>query len=225
MQPGMEMEMKLRPPAMELPPYPPKFITLADGSKLVIRPITREEIPTILETIVPLIQVERDFYDIVAARFYSEMLGILRYRVKDGFCLVGTIDGEIASICNSRLINPKQGMSYHTMTIDRGLRCGAQMFAAKMEYHIEILGQEEVFIVAESPIGFRRWMIEYELEYRPEIWHELGGPPTYVLTRELYFKAKDRLVTGTRPVPPELLKTADKLILPREYPQLPGWKR
>ena len=80
MQPGMEMEMMLRPPAMELPPYPPKYITLADGSKLVIRQIVREEIPTILEAIVPLIQVERDFYDIVAARFYSEMLGILRHR-------------------------------------------------------------------------------------------------------------------------------------------------
>jgi hypothetical protein len=221
----MEMETNLRPKAAEIKPYPPKYIILADGSKLVIRQARQEEIPTLLEAIVPLIQVERDFYDIVAARFYSELLGMLRYRVKDEFCLVGTIDGEIASICNSRLINAKQGMSYHTMTIDRGLRCGAQMFAAKMEHHIELLGQDEVFIVAESPIGFRRWMIEYALEPRFEVWHELGGVPTYVLTRDLYFKAKSRLVTGTRPVPEELLRTADKLILPSEYPQLPGWKR
>jgi hypothetical protein len=31
--------------------------------------------------------------------------------------------------------------------------------------------------------------------------------------------------TGTRPVPPEILKTAAKLIMPDEYIQLPGWKR
>jgi hypothetical protein len=116
-------------------------------------------------------------------------------------------------------------MSYHTMTINRGLRCGAQMFAAKMEHHIEHLGQEEVFIVAESPIGFRRWMLEYNLESRPAVWHELGGVPTYVLTKELYEKAKGRLVTGTRPVPEDLLAASQNLTIPDEYPQLPGWKR
>ena len=54
-------------------------------------------------------------------------------------------------------------MSYHTLTVHRGLRCGAHMFAAKMEYHS--LGQDEVFIVAESFIGFKRWMIEYQSIY------------------------------------------------------------
>ena len=116
-------------------------------------------------------------------------------------------------------------MSYHTMTIKRGLRCGAQMFAAKMEYHMEILNQKEVYIVAESFIGFRRWMIEYQLEPRFEAQHELGGVPTYVLTRPLYFSAKESLVTGTRPVPEDLLATADTLIPPEEYPQIPGWHR
>ncbi|MBA7625442.1 hypothetical protein ES703_32872 [subsurface metagenome] len=99
------------------------------------------------------------------------------------------------------------------------------MFAAKMEYHIEILNQKEVFIVAESPIGFRRWMIEYQLVPRFHVQHELGGVPTYILTRDLYFAAKERLVTGTRPVPKNLLKTSDTLIPPEEYPQIPGWHR
>lgn len=217
-----ELEMKLRPPQTEMPAYPPKFITLASGEKMVIRQVKREEIPLLLEVIEPLMKVEKDFYDIVAARFYAELLGFYRYRVRDEYCLVGTIDGVIASICNGRLVDAKTGMSYHTMTIKRGLRCGAQMFAAKMEYHIEFMNQEEVYIVAESPIGFRRWMVEYQLEPRFNIQHELGGVPTYVLTRELYFAAKERLVTGTRPVPDELLKTADTLIPPEEYPQIPG---
>jgi hypothetical protein len=111
------------------------------------------------------------------------------------------------------------------MTVRRGLRCGAQMFAAKMEHHIEFLNQKEVYIVAESPIGFRRWMIEYQLEPRFLFQHELGGVPSFVMTRDLYFAAKERLVGGTRPVPDDLMKTAETLILPDEYPQLPGWRR
>lgn len=221
---GWELEAKLRPPERKLPPYPPKYITLASGEKLVIRQVQREEIPILLETIEPLIKVENDFYDIVAARFYAELLALYRYRVRDEFCLVGAINGVIASICNSRLVNEDLGMSYHTMTIRRGLRCGAQMFAAKMEYHIEFLGQKEVLIVAESPIGFRRWMIEYQLEPRFNVQHELGGVPSYALTKELYFAAKSRLVGGRRPVPEELLKTAERLLPPEEYPQIPGKK-
>jgi len=86
------------------------------------------------------------------------------------------------------------------------------MFAAKMEYHMEYLGQEEVLIVAESPIGFRRWMIEYPLE-PTKIPHELGGGDSWRLTRDIYFKAKPRLVVGERPVPPELLEEAEAQIL------------
>ena len=109
---------------------------------------------------------------------------------------------------NGRLENEKVGMSYHTLAIDRGLRIGSHLFAAKMEYHMEYLGQEEVLIVAESPIGFRRWMIEYPLE-ETTIPHELGGGDSWRLTREIYFKAKPRLVVGDRPVPPDLLDEAE----------------
>ena len=111
MRPGMEMEMMLRPPATDLPEYPAKYITLANGEKMVIRQIRRDEIPLLMEAIVPLIQVEKDFYDIVAARFYAELLSLLRHRVKDEFCLVGSINGVIASMCNSRMVNPREGMS------------------------------------------------------------------------------------------------------------------
>jgi hypothetical protein len=77
-----------------------------------------------------------------------------------------------------------------------------------MEHHIEYLGQQEVWITAESPIGFRRWMIEYGLEKQTDVQHELGGATSYRLSRELYFESKPRLVVGDRPVPQVLLDVA-----------------
>ena len=55
--------------------------------------------------------------------------------------------------------------------------------------------------------------------------HELGGVPTFVLTRELWNAVKPIKCTGTRPISDADLKTADKLIMPSEYSQLPGFKR
>ena len=199
---------------MEMPPYPPKVITLASGEQMVVRQVEREEIPTLLEAIAPLLWVERDFYDIVSARLFAEMLAFKRYRVRDEYVLVGLIDGELAGIVNGRVVDATTGMSYHTMTVRRGLRVGSHLFAAKMEYHIEHLGEEEVLIVAESPIGFRRWMIEYPLDKKHEVQHELGGVPSWVLTRDTYFSAKPRLVAGRRPVPEELLDGARTIRLP-----------
>ena len=209
-----ELEGLLRPPAMEMPPYPPKVITLASGEQMVVRQVEREEVPTLLEAIAPLLWVERDFYDIVSARLFAEMLAFKRYRVRDEYVLVGLIDGELAGIVNGRVVDAKTGMSYHTMTVRRGLRVGSHLFAAKMEYHIEHLGEEEVLIVAKSPIGFRRWMIEYPLDKKHEVQHELGGVPSWVLTRDTYFGAKPRLVAGRRPVPEELLDGARTIRLP-----------
>jgi hypothetical protein len=224
-----DLEKKLRPPELALKPYPPKVITLASGQKMVVREAHREEIEVLLDTVQPLMGVPRDYYDIVAARMYAELLGWYRFRVANEFVLVGAIDGVIAGIVNSRLVDEKVGMSLHTLTVERGLRIGAQLFAAKMEHHLEILDQEEVWIVAESPIGFRRWMIEYALENRedqyPGVHHELGGVPTYVLTRALYDAVRDQKVSGQRPVDPGILATADELKPPEEYPQIPGYKR
>jgi hypothetical protein len=85
-----------------------------------------------------------------------------------------------------------------------------------MEYHIEYLNQQEVYIVAESPIGFRRWMIEYSLEKRPQVHHELGGVMSWALTRDLYFDVKDALVVGERPVPDDLMEKARRIQLVSE---------
>jgi hypothetical protein len=179
---------------------------------MVVRQAAREDVPAILKTVHPCLFIERDFYDVVSARLYGELLAYYRYRVKSAYCLVGQVDGYLVGIVNGRMETEKVGVSYHTLAIDRGLRIGSHLFAAKMEYHIEYLGQEEVLIVAESPIGFRRWMIEYPLE-KTNISHELGGVESYRLTRELYFAAKPRLVVGDRPVPKNLLEKAKEEIL------------
>jgi len=203
-----ELEAMLRPPKLEMIPYPPKSVVLANGETMVIRQASTDEVDTMLKIIQPVTWLERDFYDIVSARVFSELLGWKKYRVRNAYCLVGTIDGVLAGIVNGRLFDERYGISYHTLALRRGLRVGSHLFAAKMEYHIEYLKQEEVWIVAESPIGHRRWMIEYPLRPKYEIQHELGGAPSWTLTRETYFAAKPRLVTGTRPVSAELLATS-----------------
>jgi hypothetical protein len=46
------------------------------------------------------------------------------------------------------------------------------------------------------------------------VQHELGGVPSWVLTRKTYFDAKPRLVSGRRPVPDTLLAEAATIRLP-----------
>jgi hypothetical protein len=208
----MELEATLRPPEFPMAPYPAKVITLATGVSMVVRQVDRDAVPILLDAVRPTLKVARDYYDIVGARLYAELLGWYRFRVRDEFCLVGQIDGLLVGIVNSRMYSPDLGISLHTLAIERGLRIGAHMFAAKMEHHIEYLNQKEVLITAESPIGFRRWMIEYGLIQR-DGQHELGGATPFALTRELYFATKDRLVAGERPVPPELTEVAEREII------------
>jgi hypothetical protein len=200
-----ELEAMLRPPTLPMAAYPPKAIELASGEIMVVRPAQIDEVDMMLKVIQPLVWMQRDYYNVVSARLFAELVGWKTERVRNEYCLVGVVDGVLAGIVNGRLYDDKHGISYHTMTLKRGMRVGSHLFAAKMEYHFEYLGQDEVWIVAESPIGHRRWMIEYPLQKKFEIQHELGGAPSWMLTRDTYFTAKSRLVTGTRPVPPELL--------------------
>jgi len=218
---SVDLEKILRPTDAALPPCPAKWVTLASGDEMVIRPVGRDDIPTLLEHVEPLIHVERDFYDIVAARVYAELLAFYLHRVQDEYVLVAQIDGELAAIVNGRQVRPGLGMSLHTIALRRGLRVGAHAFAAKMEYHMDVLGHDEVLIVAESPIGFRRWMIEYQLEERFDTPHELGGVPSYSLTKALFDRARSKLVVGRHPVPEELMAKAQAAILPPSDPPTP----
>lgn len=219
---SVDLEKTLRPIDSDLPPYPAKRVTLASGDEMVIRQVGRDDISTLLGYVEPLIHVERDYYDIVASRVYAELLAYHVHRVQDEYVLVAQIDGELAAIVNGRQVRPGLGMSLHTLALRRGLRIGAHAFAAKMEYHIDILEHDEVLVVAESPIGFRRWMIEYQLEERFSTPHELGGVPSYSLTRPLFDRARSKLVVGRRPVPAKLMaKAAAGILAPSDPPTPP----
>lgn len=218
---AVDLEKILRPIDNPLKPFEAKYMTLASGETMVVRQITRDEVPDVLVHIEPLLHVERDFYDVVAARVYAELLAWYRHRMQDEYVLVVQIEGELAAVVNGRQVRPGLGMSLHTIALRRGLRVGAHAFAAKMEYHIDTLSHDEVLIVAESPIGFRRWMIEYQLEKRFDVPHELGGVPSYALTRELFERARSKLVVGRRPVPQEIMAKAEARILPPSDPPTP----
>jgi len=210
----MDLEALLRAPAIEMAEYPPKMITLANGKKMIVRQAAITDVPILLQAVRPTLEIPSDYYDIVGARLYAELLG---WCVRNEYCLVGQIEGYLVGIVNGRMVDNDIGMSYHTLAIDRGLRVGSHLFAAKMEYHIEYQGQQEVWITAESPIGFRRWMIEYGLIEQEGVQHELGGATSYKLTRDLYFETKPRLVVGKRPVPKRLLEEAmDKIMVADE---------
>ncbi len=218
---AVDLERILRPVDNPLKPFEAKYMTLASGENMVVRQIDRDDVPDVLRHIEPLLHVERDFYDVVAARVYAELLAYYRHRMQDEYVLVAQVDGELVAVVNGREVTPGLGMSLHTIALRRGLRVGAHAFAAKMEYHIDTLGHQEVLIVAESPIGFRRWMIEYQLEKRFDTPHELGGVPSWALTKELFDRARSTLVVGRRPVPPEMLAKAEAKILPPSDPPTP----
>ncbi|MHA2295508.1 MAG: hypothetical protein ACXAEU_16970 [Candidatus Hodarchaeales archaeon] len=225
----------LRPPQNEInpenTPYPSKVINLVDGSKLVVRQIHRNEIPKIVPLFYDIVRINKDFYDLVGARILGELLAYAQYRVHDEYVLVGqeSETNEILGMVNGRItFDPKIGMSYHTMTFKRGLRVGAHLFVAKMEYHLDYLKNDEVLVVAESHIGFRRWMQELRLEPRPEQEHELGGVPTFYLSRNNWDEyVKPERCFGDRPVPQELLDNVKRdIILPEDVVfQITGRKR
>jgi len=188
--------------------YPPKVVLLPTGGRMVVREARMEELPKLIKAVAPLISVERDFYDIVAARLCGELLALYRHRARNEFCLVGIVNGKLAGVSNNRAFDAKTHISLHTIALKRGARVGTHMFAAKQENSMETLEAEEILVTAESPIGFRR-LISQWCEPRPGIQHELNGAKTWVITREKYQKVKPQQVFGSRPVPDELMKSSE----------------
>ena len=155
--------------------------------------------------------VEKDFYDLVSSRVYAEVLSSYRKRVKDYYCLVGVLEGELAAIANARLWDDKVAISLHTMTFKRGAGIGALMYLAKMEHAFENLGVEEWWATYESYTGIRYWglgLAQFQKPY-PQIQHELGGARVFFNTKEQWYafvKPKYEKRLGERPVPADVLK-------------------
>ena len=135
-----EVEALLQGPSMKLKPFPGAICKLKDGRILYIREAKLEEAPMMLQYVKRLLDVDHDFYDIVGARVYSEILGWYRQRLKDPYTLVGLIDGLWAGFANGRLMSEDINISLHTMALVRGGRIGAAMYYAKALYGFDILG-------------------------------------------------------------------------------------
>ncbi len=219
-----EIEPILQAPAMDLKPWPNAMVTLKDGRKMLIREAKLEEAPMMMEYMKKVMEADHDFYDIVGARVYAEILGWYRKRLKDPYTLVGLIDGLWAGFANGRLLNEDINISLHTMALIRGGRIGAVMYYAKAYYGFEILGNKEWWATYESYNGWMRWGIGMaQPSYPwPDVQHELGGARVYYVTKKYWDKVvKDyvRQMTGTElvfDVPDELIKANEVMRVPEE---------
>jgi len=219
-----EIEPLLQAPPMDLKPWPGAVVALKDGRTLYIRQARLEEAPKLMGYMKRVMEVEHDFYDIVGARVYAEILGWYRQRLKDPYTLVGLIDGQLAGFCNGRLMNEDINISLHTMALARGGRIGAVMYYAKVHYAFEILGNKEFWATYESYNGWHRWglgMAQPSYPW-PEVQHELGGARVYYITKKYWdasIKKYIRQMAGTDldfNVPAEVVKVNEEMRIPEE---------
>jgi len=219
-----EIEPLLQAPPMDLKPWPGAVVALKDGRTLYIRQARLEEAPKLMGYMKRVMEVEHDFYDIVGARVYAEILGWYRQRLKDPYTLVGLIDGQLAGFCNGRLMNEDINISLHTMALARGGRIGAVMYYAKVHYAFEILGNKEFWATYESYNGWHRWglgMAQPSYPW-PEVQHELGGARVYYITKKYWdasIKKYIRQMAGTDldfNVPAEVVKINEEMRIPEE---------
>jgi len=221
-----EIEALLQAPPMELKPLDPCWINLK-GNDMVIREAKEEEIDLLLQYMRQILNSDqftegKDYYDIVTARIYAELLGVKRKRLKDPYTFVGCVDGELVAFCNGRLFDEDINISLHTLALKRGMRAGAVMYYAKCQYCFEQLGQQEFWATYESINGLKRWglgMCQPSYPW-PDMQHELGGAKIFYITREYWdARVKNYLsdMVGAevqRPVPEELLEKNSVLRLP-----------
>ena len=219
-----EVEALLQGPKLDLKPWPGAQVKLKDGRTLFIREARLEEAPKMLTYMEKIMHVDHDFYDIVGARVYSEILGWYRSRLKDPYTLVGLIDGKWAGFANGRLMNEDINISLHTMALLRGGRIGAVMYYAKAYYGFEILGNKEWWATYESYNGWMRWglgMAQPSYPW-PDVQHELGGAKVYYVTKKYWdqlIKQYVRQMAGADldfNVSDEVRKANEELIVPDE---------
>jgi len=221
-----EIEAYLQGAPMAMKPFAPAYINLK-GNDMVIREAKKEEIQLLLQYMRKILDSDqfkegKDYYDIVTARIYAELLGVYRRRLKDPYTFVGCVDGELVAFANGRLYDETTNISLHTMALKRGLRAGAVMYYCKCSYCFDTLGQDQFHATYESVNGWKRWgfgMCQPQLPY-PEYQHELGGAKVYYIDQAYWNnrikKYLEQMVGSeiVRPVPDELLKKNEVLRLP-----------
>ena len=209
---------------MDLKPWPEAMITMKDGRILYIRQATLDDVPQLLSYMKKIMDVDHDFYDIVGARVYAEILGWYRSRLKDPFTLIGMFDGVLAGFANGRVMTEDIAISLHTMTFARRGRIGYAMYYAKTYYALETLGCNEWWSTFESYNGWRMAGLEMAQPTKPwpEIQHELGGARVYYVTKRYWdtsLKNFTRQMIGSDlifDVPDEVKKRNEVFKLPEE---------
>jgi hypothetical protein len=191
---------------------------------MYIREAKLEEAPQMMAYMKRVMETDHDFYDIVGARVYAEILGWWRKRLKDPYVLVGLIDGLLAGFANGRLMSQDINISLHTMALVRGGRIGAVMYYAKAYYGFEILGNKEWWATYESYNGWHRWglgMAQPSYPW-PEYQHELGGARVYYITKRYWDSAVKNYVKQmidadlVFKVPDEIIKKNEVMRIPDE---------
>ncbi len=219
-----EIEPLLQAPALDLKPWPGAMITLKDGRTMYIREARLEEAPAMMSYMRRVMESDHDFYDVVGARVYAELMGWYRSRLKDPYQLVGLIDGEWVGFANGRLVSEDINISLHTMALARGGRIGAIMYYAKAFYGFEVLGNKEWWATYESYNGWHRWglgMAQPTYPW-PDVQHELGGARVYYVTRKYWdavVKNYVRQMVGADlvfDVPADVVAANEKMRIPDE---------
>lgn len=202
--------------------YEPKVVSLLNGQDMVVRMADEDDADLILEACKKMMDqnLKTDFFDLVAARTYAEILGWVRKRVKDEWVQIGvTEEGELAGIVNARLWDESRAISFHTIVTKRRVGAGTPLYFAKMEYAFDNLEVDQWEPTFESYYGFRMGCIRGAAQGLPwpENQHELGGSRTFYNTKEQwesYLKPSFEKILGSRPVPDELLEAAENPELP-----------
>ena len=203
--------------------YEPKLFVTKNGEKIVFRQAKKEEAPIILQALKPLIdhKYDRDFYHLVAARTYAEVLAWSQYRYKDEYVIIGVLGNELVGVWNARMWDENICISLHSITFRRLARIGLAGYLAKMEFAFDVLGAKEWWATFESPFGFRIGLyLKHMTKPYPQYQHELGGSPVFYVTKETWetlIKPQFKEYLGTRPVPEDLLKESYNLRPPSRY--------
>lgn len=207
------------------PPMKPMYseITSRDGDKhdVLIRSIKKEEIDPMLSFLKLTLDAEYDYYDIVGARVYAELLAIKRKRMKDEYFFLGIENGHLVGIANGRLLNEDINISLHTMAFERKVGAGGILFYAKAWYAFEVCNQQEFWATFESYNGWVLAGLRMALPSYPwpDNQHELGGAKIFYLTKKLWeeeIKSNylEQIAHGSfKEASKELIEKNEKLIL------------
>ncbi len=189
-------------------PYPPRRVILPNGEEMIMSSGTKDDIDEIIEALTPNLSYHKDLFDLVSAEICTELLWWRENRPIAGmhpdshFIIVGRVGDEIVGVTNGGLVDPKTGMSLHTVVRHdkRGLQIGAYLWPAKLEHWFDVLGCERVYAPPESAIGKRKLFAAFGFvpQPYPEMKHPGFYTPLECLTKEQWNRIKAGKLAGER---------------------------